>query len=49
MVKMKGGLGMNYSPLRYPGGKNKIYPFVKLIIDKSGMTNITYVVGWPDG
>lgn len=27
---------MNYSPLRYPGGKNKLYPLVKLIINKNG-------------
>lgn len=46
---MKGGLGMNYSPLRYPGGKNKIYPFVKLIINKSGLTNITYVEPFAGG
>lgn len=49
MIKMKGGLSMNYSPLRYPGGKNKIYPFVKLIIDKSGLTNITYVEPFAGG
>ena len=46
---MKGGLSMNYSPLRYPGGKNKISPFVKLIIDKSGLTNITYVEPFAGG
>lgn len=40
---------MNYSPLRYPGGKNKIFPFVKLIIDKSGLTNITYVEPFAGG
>lgn len=46
---MKGGLSVNYSPLRYPGGKNKIFPFVKLIIDKSGLTNITYVEPFAGG
>lgn len=46
---MKGGLSMNYSPLRYPGGKNKISPFVKLIINKSGLTNITYVEPFAGG
>ncbi len=25
---------MNYSPLRYPGGKNKLYPLVKLMINR---------------
>lgn len=49
MIKMKGGLSVNYSPLRYPGGKNKIFPFVKLIIDKSGLTNITYVEPFAGG
>lgn len=40
---------MNYSPLRYPGGKNKISSFVKLLIDKSGLTNITYIEPFAGG
>ena len=32
--KKKGDLDMNYSPLRYPGGKSKIAPFISLIIEK---------------
>lgn len=31
---------MNYSPLRYPGGKNKLYPLVKLIINKNSCNSI---------
>ena len=33
-LKEKGDLDMNYSPLRYPGGKSKIAPFISLIIEK---------------
>ena len=40
---MKVGIKMNYSPLRYPGGKNKISDFVKLLIRKSNLTDITYI------
>lgn len=31
---------MNYSPLRYPGGKNKLYPLVKLMINKNSCDTI---------
>ena len=34
---------MNYSPLRYPGGKSKIAPLIRLIIEKTGSSDITYV------
>ncbi len=40
---------MNYSPLRYPGGKSKITSFVKLIIDKIGKENITYIEPFAGG
>lgn len=40
---------MNYSPLRYPGGKTKIAPMVKLLIEKSGMKNVTYVEPFAGG
>ncbi len=46
---MKGDLNINYSPLRYPGGKNKISSLVKLIIEKSKLTNITYVEPFAGG
>lgn len=40
---------MNYSPLRYPGGKSKIAPMVKLLIEKTGMREITYVEPFAGG
>ncbi len=40
---------MNYSPLRYPGGKYKIAPMVKLLIEKTGMKNITYIEPFAGG
>lgn len=40
---------MNYSPLRYPGGKTKIAPMVKLLIEKSGMKNVTYIEPFAGG
>lgn len=40
---------MNYSPLRYPGGKSKITPFIKLIIDTIDKENITYIEPFAGG
>ncbi len=40
---------MNYSPLRYPGGKSKIMPFIKLIIDTIGKKNVTYIEPFAGG
>ncbi len=40
---------MNYSPLRYPGGKSKIAPMVKLLIKKTGMKKTTYVEPFAGG
>lgn len=34
---------MNYSPLRYPGGKAKITPLVNLLIKSAGIKNGTYI------
>ncbi len=34
---------MNYSPLRYPGGKTKITPLVALLMESSGVKNGTYI------
>lgn len=34
---------MNYSPLRYPGGKAKIAPLVNLLMESSGVNNGTYI------
>ena len=40
---------MNYSPLRYPGGKSKIAPFVSLLIEKSNLDECTYVEPFAGG
>ena len=40
---------MNYSPLRYPGGKSKIAPLIQLIIKKTCGTGITYVEPFAGG
>lgn len=34
---------MNISPLRYPGGKNKLTPLISLLIEKSNISNPIYV------
>lgn len=40
---------MNYSPLRYPGGKSKIAPLIRLIIEKNGGPNTTYIEPFAGG
>ena len=40
---------MNYSPLRYPGGKSKIAPLIRLIIEKTGGSDITYIEPFAGG
>lgn len=40
---------MNYSPLRYPGGKSKIAPLIRLIIEKADNSNITYIEPFAGG
>jgi len=40
---------VNYSPLRYPGGKSKIAPLIRLIIEKTGDTGITYIEPFAGG
>lgn len=41
--KTKGGaMPTTYTPLRYPGGKTKIYPLVKSLITDNGLTGCTY-------
>jgi DNA adenine methylase len=40
----KGGVSkIIYSPLRYPGGKSKLYSFVKLMIQKNEIDNGVYM------
>lgn len=38
-----------YTPIRYPGGKTKIYPLVKSIIDENGFGNHTYAEAFAGG
>lgn len=40
---------MNYSPLRYPGGKGKITPLVSLLLEKAGVKNGTYIEPFAGG
>lgn len=39
----------NYSPLRYPGGKSKLAPFVSLVIKKSNLPNPVYIEPFAGG
>lgn len=39
----KGALEMNYSPLRYPGGKSKLTPLVEKLMHKAGINDGVYV------
>ena len=38
-----------YSPLRYPGGKSKLYPFVRLMIKKNNINNGIYMEPFAGG
>lgn len=40
---------VNYSPLRYPGGKSKIAPLIRLVIEKTGSPGITYIEPFAGG
>lgn len=40
---------MNYSPLRYPGGKAKLAPYIKLIINKMEVPINTYIEPFAGG
>ncbi len=40
---------MNYSPLRYPGGKSRLAPFISLLIQKSKIENPIYVEPFAGG
>lgn len=39
----------NYSPLRYPGGKAKLYPYVKDIIEINNLSGGTYIEPFAGG
>lgn len=49
METRKGVINMNYSPLRYPGGKNKIAPLVSLLVEKSNIGKCTYIEPFAGG
>ena len=34
---------MNNSPLRYPGGKSKLFPLVDMLIEELNIVNGTYI------
>lgn len=40
---------MNCSPLRYPGGKSRLAPFISLLIQKTGIENPIYVEPFAGG
>ena len=40
---------LNYSPLRYPGGKNVLKPLIYLSMQKAGMNHITYIEPFAGG
>lgn len=40
---------MYYSPLRYPGGKGRLAPFMKLLIQKTGHTGGVYIEPFAGG
>ena len=40
---------MYYSPLRYPGGKGKLTPFMELIVDKVDVCGGTYIEPFAGG
>lgn len=39
----------NYSPLRYPGGKGKLYPFVAAVIKNTGIQHPVYIEPFAGG
>ncbi len=39
----------SYSPLRYPGGKAKLYPFIKSLIEANGLGGQTYIEPFAGG
>lgn len=40
---------LTYTPIRYPGGKSKIFPIVDAIIEASGLTGCTYAEAFCGG
>lgn len=42
-------MAIAYSPLRYPGGKNCIFPFISDLLVKNGLTGCTYAEPYAGG
>ena len=42
-------MSIAYSPLRYPGGKNCIFPFVSNLIAENGLTGCKYIEPYAGG
>lgn len=40
---------ITYTPIRYPGGKSKLYPIVDAVIEASGLTGCTYAEAYCGG
>lgn len=40
---------ITYTPIRYPGGKSKLYPIVDAIIEESGLAGCTYAEAYCGG
>ena len=40
---------MHYSPLRYPGGKSKLAPFIRLVLKKLRLENCVYIEPFAGG
>lgn len=40
---------MFYSPLRYPGGKGKLEPFMEMLIEQTGHTGGIYIEPFAGG
>lgn len=38
-----------YTPVRYPGGKTKLYPIVRSIVDENGLAEYTYAEAFAGG
>lgn len=40
---------LTYTPLRFPGGKSKIYPFVSALLETNELVGCTYAEGFCEG
>ncbi len=48
-INYKRNQKFHYSPLRYPGGKTFLWPFLDKVIRNNGLSNITYVEPFAGG